>query len=393
MKILATSFDYRPNLGGVATCAYEMSRTLASLPGVELRMLAPESAQREKSNVDVVTYRVPSLKVRGRAWLALPQMIWSFRKEINTFKPDVLLHFIWHPDAFAASLALGKQYIPQFSFLHGVELLESKSTWAKRLRGRLAFLKQKILNQQKGLISVSHYTRDLAIQAGVVDANKIFVIHNGVDPRNFYPGPKPKSLVSEHGTEGRIVFLTVARLSSHKGIDQAIRAFSTLVQTHPELRTRIKYLICGEGAQKEHLLGLIENFKLSDVIEWVGSPPANQLLEYYQLSDCFLLLSREDFKIPAVEGFGIVFLEAAACGKPSIAGKSGGIADAVLEGQTGWLVDPLDLNAIQELLLRLISQPQLIKEMGERALSRALTLTWDHQAKLLFKVLSEGRPQ
>ncbi len=116
-------------------------------------------------------------------------------------------------------------------------------------------------------------------------------------------------------------------------------------------------------------------------------------MEYYQLSDCFLLLSREDFKIPAVEGFGIVFLEAAACGKPSIAGKSGGIADAVLEGQTGWLVDPLDLNAIQELLLRLISQPQLIKEMGERALSRALTLTWDHQAKLLFKVLSEGRPQ
>jgi phosphatidylinositol alpha-1,6-mannosyltransferase len=107
------------------------------------------------------------------------------------------------------------------------------------------------------------------------------------------------------------------------------------------------------------------------------------------LADCLILLSREDWKTPNVEGFGLVFLEAAACGVPAIGGRSGGVPDAVLDGVTGWLVDPSDEREITAAMLESLDQPEERQKRGRQAMERARSeLTWEKMAE---GILSEVR--
>lgn len=178
------------------------------------------------------------------------------------------------------------------------------------------------------------------------------------------------------------VILTVARLCArdrYKGLDHALRACA-------ELRRRgvaFRYRIVGEGDDRAALEALARSLGLAGAVEFCGALPEPALLAAYDACDVFLLASREERQRRGLgfEGFGIVLLEAAARGKPVVAGRSGGIPDAVVEGVTGLLVDPASPPAIADGLARLLSDPPWASSLGQAGRQRVLAeYNWDHAA-------------
>ncbi|HKY32191.1 MAG TPA: glycosyltransferase family 4 protein [Candidatus Polarisedimenticolia bacterium] len=387
-RLLVVSYDYRPRLGGVATCAYELSRGLSGLPGVTLRLLAPSMPGAEAfdahGHFETGRRPLPAIAVR-----AIPPLARWIRAEARRFRPDAVLCLLWHPCGIAARLALprwSRLGRPQLVMAHGVEVMETRSTLRKRLRGMMAPLKRHVLREAAAVLPVSRYTAGLVIAAGALPG-RVHVVHNGVDLLRFSPGPPAPDLAARYGTSGRRVLLTVARLVPHKGMDRALGALARVIRTHPE----VLYIIGGEGPDRARLESIASRLGLENHVVFAGPVPPDRLADHYRLADCFLLLTREDRATPNVEGFGLVFLEAAACGKASIAGRSGGIPDAVADGESGWLVDPEDEAAIAAAMTGALDDPAALARMGLRARARAgRDFTWDAVARRVVAALERA---
>ena len=153
--------------------------------------------------------------------------------------------------------------------------------------------------------------------------------------------------------------MTVARLIARKGQDTVIRTLPQLIPLVPQ----VHYLIAGSGPDEPYLRQLVNELGVADHVTFVGRVTEAELPAYYQSCQAFAMLTRPGKD--EVEGFGISFLEAAAAAKPVIAGQAGGSADALQPGVTGFLVDPLDVNAAAQALLTLAQDPPLAQQMGQ----------------------------
>jgi phosphatidyl-myo-inositol dimannoside synthase len=179
--------------------------------------------------------------------------------------------------------------------------------------------------------SVSRYTRERFLAWADVAPDRVQVLPNVLDPR-FTPGPKPMHLLRRYGLEGRRVLLTVARLSAldrYKGHDRVIRAL-------PELRARfpdLAYVIAGDGDDRPRLEALARGQGVADIVCFVGQVAEAELVEHYRMADLFVMPSTG-------EGFGIVFLEALACGVPAIGGDQDGSVEALSCSPLGRAVPP-----------------------------------------------------
>lgn len=164
-------------------------------------------------------------------------------------------------------------------------------------------------------------------------ADRIRILPNTVDAA-YSPGPKSAKIIARHGLAGRKVILTVSRLASaerYKGHDYVISALSQLRLDHPGA----VYLVVGGGDGMDHLRSVAQTFDVADRVIFAGKVPHEELPDYFRTADVFVMPSVK-------EGFGIVFLEAAACGLPVIGGNRDGSVDALAEGVIGTLVDPED---------------------------------------------------
>lgn len=205
--------------------------------------------------------------------------------------------------------------------------------------------------------------RDSLIGLGIPDS-KIHVIPHGVDINRFESGSEYQGIVSEHGLGGKKVILTVGNLVERKGHDMVIKSLPKVLENVPDT----VYLIVGDGKQRQSLTNLVKELDLGEHVVFTGRVTDNELLQYYNACDVFIMPSREiDGDI---EGFGIVYLEANACSKPVIGGKSGGIYDAVQDGVSGILVDPLDVNEISQALITLLTDDLLAKKLGKQGKKR-----------------------
>jgi phosphatidylinositol alpha-1,6-mannosyltransferase len=169
-------------------------------------------------------------------------------------------------------------------------------------------------------------------------------------------------------------FLTISRLDEpHKGHDVFLRALPALRERYPDL----EYVIAGEGALVRELSLLADRLGVGQAVRMFGSideATKGALLAYCR---AFVMVSRESRRPALFEGFGIVYLEAALAGRPSLAGASGGVADAIVSEETGLLVDPLSVPAITAAAMRLLDDPELADSLGERARVRAQRdFTW-----------------
>ncbi|NQZ18754.1 MAG: glycosyltransferase family 4 protein [Bdellovibrionales bacterium] len=296
------------------------------------------------------------------------------------FKPQRVICTLWMPGAVAIYLAnkLSSISIPYSIIVHAMEIVESNETLKKRIRSKLTKLKVKTFSQAHKVICISQYTKEKVLSQKLCSPQKIEVIHNGVNPNKFKSQASPQ----KKDDEGPIL-LTVARLVPHKGIDQVLYSLPPLLRDFPKLQ----YWLVGSGADRERLANITKELQVEDKVRFLGAVGNEDLPGLYAQADLFILLSREDKH--NVEGFGLVFLEAAACSTPSLGGRSGGIPDAILENETGWLVDPTDNSLIVDKLKSLLSQPEKLQSMGQKAYDYNLNhRTWDKVAENILQDIS-----
>jgi phosphatidylinositol alpha-1,6-mannosyltransferase len=173
----------------------------------------------------------------------------------------------------------------------------------------------------------------------------------------------------------------------YKGHDTTIRALPLVQAKVPGAR----YVVAGGGPLREYLGRVAQSVGVERDVEFLGEVPDDALVDLYRSADVLAVLSRESASVGGAEGFGIVCLEAAACGIPVVAGRSGGLVDAVQDGVTGILVDPLDLGAAAEAIVALLGDPDRARRMG--AAGRAAVLdhfTWDHMAREARRLFEEA---
>ena len=237
---------------------------------------------------------------------------------------------------------------------HGIEVWKPLNSVKKRL-----------LQNADKVIAVSEYTRQQLIEINGVKPDRITVQPNSLDPY-YVPqlqDRRPAYLKRRyHFKPSNKIVLTVARLSSqeqYKGYDKVLMAIAALYPQRPELR----YLLCGktDATELARINQLIDNLGIRDIVVMPGFIQDDELVDHYALADVFAMPSKK-------EGFGIVFIEAAACGTPVIAGNSDGSKEALLGGEIGKLVDPDDVDMLTAAIDEALTLPKNKRALSEKVL-------------------------
>jgi phosphatidylinositol alpha-1,6-mannosyltransferase len=248
------------------------------------------------------------------------------------------------------------------------------------------------LQQADRVLAVSRFTANLVQESGV-SPDRIEIVHPGCDSEHFRPLP-PRSDLRQKLLGARYkdrIILTVGGLVARKGHDMVIRALPRLHRTLPD----VTYLVVSQGRYRSELEKLAASLGVRDRVVFAGPVPADDLPDVFALSDVFAMPSRDQLAACSVEGFGLVFLEAAACAKPAIGGRSGGIPDAIVDGVTGFLVNPTDPDDIAGALARVLNDSELATRLGQQGRSRVVKdFAWarvaDQVQGILHSVLSEN---
>src|SRR3989304_2206710 len=210
----------------------------------------------------------------------------------------------------------------------------------------------------------------------------------GVDTVFFHPEGKSRYLVEKHRLQNKQIIMTVGRLDERKGHDMVIRAMTQLTKRFPD----VVYMIVGKGREEQRLKSLADNLKLHDRVVFTGFVADESLPDYYNLCDVFVLPNREtesnDQLKGDYEGFGVVFLEASACGKPAIADKSRGSSEAVVDGITGLMVDPRSDDDIAHAIERILEDKSFAGRLGMAGRNRAeKEFDWQHITQIMKNIL------
>ncbi|HEX9664467.1 MAG TPA: glycosyltransferase family 4 protein [Patescibacteria group bacterium] len=248
--------------------------------------------------------------------------------------------------------------------------------------GRKKYLLKKILDNADRIVTVSQFNVEQLKKINI-NPERIFLIPPGLTPPEAVTEEKLNDLRQRFQLADKKKLLTIGRLVARKGHDQVVRALPAVLKKIPNL----VYIIAGDGDYRQDLERLVSQNNLENQVIFTGRVSETDKSALYDLADVFIMPSRQidDFD---VEGFGIVFLEAGHYGKPVIAGQSGGVADAVVDGQTGLLVDPENINEISQAIIKLLTDPELADKLGRQGQQRVIAeFNWKNQAAKLCTIL------
>ncbi|PYO61074.1 MAG: glycosyltransferase family 1 protein [Gemmatimonadetes bacterium] len=363
MTALLLVHDFPPMGGGIARLHGELTRRY---PRGELIVSTPQD--RDAAEVDAqFNGAVDRLPVGRRTTKTLPGLLlWSRRA--TTLVRQHRARFVYcgnvKPAGYPARWVYERTRVPYCLFLYGADLLSEQHKYHhsafKRRSGRA------ILGGAAALVAISTWTRDLALTVlgGLgLDGHgqRLRIVHLGTDPDRFRPGIDATALRERFAFPdgGGRWLLTVARLESHKGVDTVIAALPAIVARAPDVR----YAVAGSGPERERLERLADRAGVADRVKFLGEVREADLPALYNVASVYVGASRRAERI-GVEGFGISLVEASACGLPVVAGNSGGVPDAVRDGETGFLVPPEDSAAVSEAVCRLLGDPALARRIG-----------------------------
>jgi len=368
VNFLVVSTDFPPRTGGISTYAKELATALAKRGRVTV--LAPGAAHSAAFDCTCPfsIIRTPAVPLLGLAAFLI-YIPWLVRRH----HIGAVLHTVWIT-ALISHLWRRLMPVPYFISIYASEILDDQRTWRRRLKGYLKKWRQAAFNKAKGLFPISRYTARILLDFGIPE-DKIHVITCGVDPQRFRPAKSPKP------RKGPKKMLTVARLDLHKGHDRILEALAIL----KDQGLTPRYLIAGAGEEEFRLRRMSQKLGLTEQVIFAGFIAENQLPKVYAGADIFIMASREiPGRLDLIEGFGISFLEASASGLPLIAGRSGGVPDAVRDGETGILVNPDDPREIAEALKRLLDDHDLASRLGNEGRRWTLTqMSWERVAERL----------
>jgi phosphatidylinositol alpha-1,6-mannosyltransferase len=357
---LVISEVFLPTEGGTAVWAGEVYKRMggkeihivaAKVPGAErIDAVHPNTVHR------VNLYRVP--------WIRPESLLMYLRVFARSFRLAITHRFV----AIHAFRALPEGLVgwviarltlrPLATYAHGEELTTTGS-------GAKFKVMRFVLRHSDHVIANSEHTRHTLLDIGVT-AERVALIHPGVNLDRFRPDLDSTGLRESIGITGNEkLVLSVGRLTRRKGFDCLIDAVT-------ELRRRgraVSLAIAGIGEDRERLRSLIALCDAQRYVHVLGAVEDAELPSWLNASDVFAMCNRDIDGDN--EGFGIVFIEAAACGKPALAGLAGGAGSAVVDGLTGYRVDGRDVAMIAQSLERLLFDPSLAKTMGETGRRRA----------------------
>ena len=378
MRLLFVTQDFPPDIGGIQTYSWEVAHRLADRVA-HLTVMA--SDRPEAASVDRAA-SFPIVRLPGRSDLLPLFLLPTLPTRARRMQADVALH-AQRQTVGASVLARALLGRPRriVCAAHGRELLFNPATGYPGLGAAYDRLRQTLLHQVDVFLPVSHYTADLLHERGV-PPGRTHVVPNGTDPDCFRPHDDT-SLRQRLGLADRSLLLTVGRLVRRKGIDTVLRALPTIIQACPD----VAYVIAGTGPDRARLEQLATRIGIRERVRFVGDIDHNRLPLYYSAADLFVMPARQD--PPDVEGFGLVFLEANACGTPVVGTCSGGIPDAVQDGETGLLIPPDAPDALAEATLYVLTTSGVAETLGRQGRRRAVQeASWDHIADHLYDLLA-----
>jgi len=379
MKILVVSVDYRPMFGGVATYTYNIAKSFHA-QGSSIKVIAPnfKNSKEFDAKQKFETSRITNLPV-------IREISLFFHLLLNAGKYDIVYDCQWYPCgllSYFVRLFTGQKYV---IVTHGCEALDSETSFWKRMKKKFRWLRVAAYNNSILNIAVSHYTKGLLAGAGA-KKEKLAVFNNGVDVNELKNAKINKNLKKQLGLEGKKIILSINRLEDYKGNDIVIKAMPEILKKVPNA----VYLIGGSGYYKQVLEDLIKKYKLEDNVRLAGYIPEKDVPSYFSMCDVFAMISRINYKIPKVEGFGIVFLEAGYFRKPVIGGNSGGIPDAVLDNKTGLLVNPTAQKDVSSAVVRILKNKKLANKLGEAGHKLVVNeLNWSNITKEILAALKQ----
>jgi phosphatidylinositol alpha-1,6-mannosyltransferase len=357
---LFISSDFPPVSGGQSNFLFGL---WTSLPPDETVILAPKVP-----GSNLIDYNLSCLTIRKKWPLgnnSILKIMKTFLILIYVLKIRLKINFknLHCGQLFATGfvgLFLKKIiHMPYTLYVHGADLLEFRN---KFLLGKVL---RKILFNADNITVNSKFTKIKVLESGV-KPEIINVINPGINMKDFEIELDVENFKKELNVEKKKIILTVSRLVERKGHDVVLSTMPRIIKEIPN----VHYLIIGDGPYKTTLEKLTDKMYLNNHVTFLGFMPDSEIPKYYAICDILVMVSREIKEKGDVEGFGIVYLEANAMKKPVIAGRSGGVEDAVEDGVNGLLVDPKDIDQIGGAIIRLLKDDDLRNKLGEKGYQR-----------------------
>lgn len=365
---LVATLNFPPAIGGIESLSAALAGALVA-GGVPVRVLAPAHA--DAADFDrTLPYEVTRFvggRVRHfgltaaleRALVHGPERV-LFMQWTGATMAIAMRSFVRAPRRVAI-VCHGKEML---AHVHGAPATPWHD-WARRT----------VLRTADPLFAVSRFTASRAIALGV-DPDRVCVLNPGVDLQRFRPLDGEADAPEFAGHTGpRLV--TVTRLVPRKGVD-------TVIEALPKLPANVRYFVGGDGPDRARLLALAEQHGVADRVRFLGRVADDRIAPLYRHADWVLLVSRQQELAGDVEGFGMVLLEAQACGTPVVGGDAGGIPDALRDGTTGVLVPPGDPSALAQRLAPLLADRSLRDRYAAAALAHARDCGWDRVARIVI---------
>jgi phosphatidylinositol alpha-1,6-mannosyltransferase len=376
---------FPPLVGGSGRFYWEIYRRL---PREDYAVAAGEYPGQDEVDRahDLRVHRLP-LKLPG--WGVLnARSLWGYRRAVKRLWPLVRFHNVGMlhcarclPEGLMAWWLNRRRGLPYLCYVWGEEI-----NYATESR-ELTWLARRVLRRAAFLITCSRNTERLLVEQWHVPAGRIRLLPPGVDVRRFAPAGRDPALRGTLGWHDRPVVLTVSRLQKRKGHDQMILALREVRRAIPD----VLYSVVGDGEEREPLRELVEREGLQGHVQFLGSINMDdpRLVQCYQQCDLFALPNRQVGK--DIEGFGMVLVEAQACGKPVLAGASGGTADTLRVPETGLVLPCEEPGPLARAVTGLLQDRQRLARMGAAARVWVTShFDWDVLSRQAERIFGEG---
>jgi phosphatidylinositol alpha-1,6-mannosyltransferase len=370
-QIILFAFEYPPVSGGIARLCAEIGKIferehIGTLVLTQECLATPPDTRLRQIRVN------PRRGVRE--WRAF-RWLRKQRRDKPGIRQEIICG-VWYPEGLIAYLAGVRPFV---ILAHGAELLPPTSRWRRSL---WKALQRFVLERASLVIANSKYTKDLVSRAA--PKAHVEAIPLGVDTDRFAAGDR-ESAKEKFGVTAKRVLCTVSRIENYKAHDTVLRAISKL---ELDEREQFVYLIVGNGPHEQELRTLAVELGIESLVRWIGFISEEELPQVYSASDLFVLCTRHAPEERAVEGFGLVFLEAQSCGIPVVGTRTGGIPDAIREGQSGWLIEQDDTQSLANIIRNLVHSPESFHAVGKQARERVLRAgTWEVYGRRLSSAL------
>lgn len=353
-KILCITNDFGPRAGGIETFVIGLIERLPKGSVIVYTSKQEGSQPFDQRWLDSFGVEV----IRDRSRILLP----SFRvgRNVRTLARERGISTVFF--GAAAPLALLSHGLRRSGVQRIVALTHGHEVWWSKV-WPFSWAMRRIGNGVDNLTYLGEFTRSeisRALSKSAVSAMK--KIAPGIDTDHFSPRPDSLQLRNELKLVDKKVMISVGRLVHRKGQDTLIEALPQILQSVPDAHL----IFVGEGPYKEYLVKRANDLEVSHAITFIGRIQYADLPRYICVGDVFAMPSRSRLAGLEVEGLGIVYLEASACGLAVIGGNSGGAPDAVIEGETGLAVDGTSSKAVAEAAITLLSDPERARQMGAR---------------------------